>query len=122
MFDVVVRAPLKEVSASDGLLPLRDLDQLRAFLSGTGPAAFFDLPWIPIYLLICFLFQPLIGVAALLGAGILADTALLTDGTTRGPALTVTGHAQHRNGLAEAGRRNARPKHIRCGNPVSARR
>ena len=32
------------------LQPMRDLDQIRSFLSGTGPTALFDLPWMPIYL------------------------------------------------------------------------
>jgi ABC-type protease/lipase transport system fused ATPase/permease subunit len=27
-----------------------DLDQVRSFLSGGGPTALFDLPWLPIYL------------------------------------------------------------------------
>ncbi|MCJ2107627.1 type I secretion system permease/ATPase, partial [Methylobacterium sp. E-041] len=54
VFDLVVRAPLKGAAPGDGLLPLRDLDQIRAFLSGTGPSAFFDLPWLPIYLAVCF--------------------------------------------------------------------
>ncbi|KQP10788.1 type I secretion protein [Methylobacterium sp. Leaf99] len=107
VFDIVVRSPLKGSTQGDGLLPLRDLDQLRGFLGGTGPSAFFDLPWMPIYLVICFLFHPLIGVAALVGAVALAIIGLLTDGATRGPARTATGHGLHRNGLAEAGRRNA---------------
>ena len=42
---------------------MRDLDQMRAFLSSPGPAALFDLPWIPLYVGICFLFHSLIGVA-----------------------------------------------------------
>ena len=107
VFDVVVRAPLKAAVPGDGLLPLRDLDQIRAFLSGTGPSAFFDLPWLPIYLGVCFLFHPLIGVAALFGAGFLAAVTWLTDRATRRPAQAATGHGQRRNGLAEAGRRNA---------------
>lgn len=107
VFDVVVRAPLKGAVLGDGLLPLRDLDQIRAFLSGTGPSAFFDLPWMPIYLGVCFLFHPLIGVAALFGAGFLAFVTWLTDRATRRPAQAATGHGQRRNGLAEAGRRNA---------------
>ncbi|TXM64617.1 type I secretion system permease/ATPase, partial [Methylobacterium sp. WL12] len=107
VFDVVVRAPLKAALPGDGLLPLRDLDQIRAFLSGTGPSAFFDLPWLPIYLCVCFLFHPLIGVAALGGAGFLAAVTWLTDRATRRPAQAATGHGQRRNGLAEAGRRNA---------------
>ena len=107
VFDIVVRAPLKGAAPGDGLLPLRDLDQLRAFLGGSGPSAFFDLPWMPIYLLICFLFHPLIGVAALVGAAVLATFGLLTDRATRQPAQTATAHGLRRNGLAEAGRRNA---------------
>ena len=47
-----------------GLQPLRDLDQVRSFLAGGGPLGFFDLPWMPFYLAICFLFHPLIGLAA----------------------------------------------------------
>ncbi|KAB1067564.1 type I secretion system permease/ATPase, partial [Methylobacterium planeticum] len=107
VFDLVVRAPLKGATPGDGLLPLRDLDQIRAFLGGSGPSAFFDLPWMPIYLVICFLFHPLIGVAALVGAGVLALVTLITDRSTRSPAQAATGHGLRRNGLAEAGRRNA---------------
>ncbi|WP_036302263.1 type I secretion system permease/ATPase [Methylobacterium sp. 77] len=107
VFDIVVRAPLKGATPGDGLLPLRDLDQLRAFLGGTGPSAFFDLPWMPIYVFICFLFHPLIGAAALVGAAVLAVLALTTDRSTRGPSQTATAHGMRRNGLAEAGRRNA---------------
>ncbi|MEE7458778.1 type I secretion system permease/ATPase [Methylorubrum populi] len=107
VFDLVVRAPLKGTSQGDGLLPLRDLDQIRAFLAGTGPSAFFDLPWMPVYLAICFLFHPLIGVAALLGLAVLGALTFLTDTASKGPTQAATGHGMRRNGLAEAGRRNA---------------
>lgn len=107
VFDIVVRAPLKGAPPGDGLLPLRDLDQVRGFLAGAGPGAFFDLPWIPIYLAVCVLFHPLIGVAALGGALVLALVTWGTDRTTREPARAATGHGLRRNALAEAGRRNA---------------
>ena len=107
VFDLVVRAPLRGASPGDGLLPLRDLDQIRAFLAGGGPSALFDLPWMPVYLAVCFLFHPLIGAAAMGGAGVLVLVTLATDRATRTPARAATGHGQRRNGLAEAGRINA---------------
>jgi ATP-binding cassette subfamily C protein len=50
VFDTVVRLPLVVGARNEGLQPLRDLDNVRAFLGGMGPSAFFDLPWLPLYL------------------------------------------------------------------------
>ena len=36
-----------------------------------GPGALFDLPWLPLYLAICFAFHPLIGLTATAGAIVL---------------------------------------------------
>src|SRR3954465_6507010 len=110
-FGLVVRLPLHARSQGDGQQPLRDLDQIRGFLAGAGPAAFFDLPWMPLYLGICFLFHPWIGWAALAGAGLLVALTLLTDALTRGPAKSTVAHAMSRNVLAEASRRNAEVLH-----------
>ena len=46
----MVQLPLKAATRATVSQPLRDLDQIRAFLSGTGPPALFDLPWMPLYL------------------------------------------------------------------------
>src|ERR1700719_2286041 len=57
--------------------PLRDLDQIRAFLSGMGPTAFLDMPWMPMFVIVLFLFHPVIGLTATFGAcGIVAMTLL----------------------------------------------
>ncbi|MGZ5890634.1 MAG: type I secretion system permease/ATPase, partial [Hyphomicrobium sp.] len=48
--------------ASADAQPLRDLDQMRAFLSGPAPAALFDVPWLPVYLGAIYLLHPLLGV------------------------------------------------------------
>src|SRR5580700_692453 len=61
VYDAIVRLPLKIGGKGDGSQPIRDLDSVRGFLSGAGPSAFFDLPWLPVYLGICFLFHPYIG-------------------------------------------------------------
>jgi ATP-binding cassette subfamily C protein len=107
VYDLVVQLPLRSRAQGDGLAPLRDLDQIRSFLVSTGPLALFDLPWMPIYLLICFLFHPWIGVAALGGAIILTSLTILSEFMTRRPSRFAMQHIGARNSLAEAGRRNA---------------
>jgi ATP-binding cassette subfamily C protein len=72
-----------------------------------GPSAFFDLPWLPLYLAICFAFHVMIGVTALVGAIILVSLTLISEFTTRRPARETTGLATHRSDLAAASRRNA---------------
>ena len=111
VYNMIVRLPLKARTSSDGLQPLRDLDQVRNYLSGLGPTALFDLPWMPFYLAICFLFHPLIGLTALLGSLVLVTLALITDVLMRSPAREVYTHGAARNALADASRRNAEALH-----------
>jgi PrtD family type I secretion system ABC transporter len=107
VYDAVVRLPLKTGGKGDGTQPVRDLDTVRGFLSGIGPVALFDLPWMPIYLIICFLFHPYIGLTALFGAIILVTLTVATELTTRRPTRSATQFAAARNALLEASRRNA---------------
>src|SRR5881394_108205 len=107
VYDLVVQLPLRTKAQGDGLAPLRDLDQIRAFLVTTGPLALFDLPWMPIYVLICFLFHPWIGIAALIGAAILTSLTLMSEFMTRKPSRMTMAHVGIRNSIADAGRRNA---------------
>ena len=107
VFDTIVRLPLTAGGRNEGLQPLRDLDNVRSFLGGMGPSAFFDLPWLPLYLVICFAFHVLIGLTALIGAIILVTLTLITEYMSREPARETMGLAARRNDLAAASRRNA---------------
>ena len=107
VFDTMVRLPLIMGARNEGLQPLRDLDAVRSFLSGMGPGAFFDLPWLPFYLAICFAFHFMIGLTALVGAIILVGLTLVTEYLSRAPAREATGLAARRNDLAATSRRNA---------------
>ncbi len=107
VYDAIVRLPLKIGAKGDGSQPIRDLDAVRGFLSGAGPSAFFDLPWLPVYLGICFLFHTYIGLTALAGAIILVLLTILTEVQTRSPTRSATQFAVARNALLEASRRNA---------------
>jgi ATP-binding cassette subfamily C protein len=86
---------------------LRDLDTLRTFVCGTGVAAIFDLPWIPIYALIAFALHWAIGLFTVFCAAVLIALAVASEITIRSASL----EAQARNGAAcawaEAGLRNA---------------
>ena len=57
---------------------LRDLNQVRNFLTGPGVFALFDVPWTPLFLLITFLFHPILGGIAVLGAAILFALAIVS--------------------------------------------
>ena len=46
----VIRLAAPAASAAEAHQPVRDLDQIRAFLTGAGPIAIVDLPWMPIFL------------------------------------------------------------------------
>ncbi len=105
--DAVVRLPLLARMPGDGLQPLRDLDNVRGFLSGQGPTALFDLPWMPLYLAICFLFHFWIGMTALVGAAVLVLLTLLANTLSQRPVSDGIAHNMARNGLLEASRRNA---------------
>lgn len=107
VFDVVVRLPLRTGNRGDGLQPIRDVDAMRSFLSSPGPTALFDLPWLPFYLFVVYLFHPWLGATALIGAVVLIGLTLLTEVLARKPIRDTTMQGINRTGLAEACLRNA---------------
>src|SRR4051812_23026113 len=99
--------PLRGVKPMLMQQPLRDLDQVRAFMSSMGPTAFLDMPWIPIFLIALFLFHPAIGMTALLGTGAIIAMTLLTERMSRGAAKAAMDGSAQRQVLADATQRNA---------------
>ena len=106
VFSTSITAALR-FPASKGQQPLRELDRIRSFMATAGPAALFDLPWIPLYLAICFLFHPLIGLAATIGSCILVAITLMTELWTREPTQEAAVMGERRNVLSGACQRNA---------------
>ena len=86
--------------------PVRDLDQIRTFLTGQGPIAIVDLPWIPVFLLICGLIHPWLGMLSLVGGIMLAGATLLTERASRALAREANRSARARSVMLEADRRN----------------
>lgn len=111
VFRAVLAGSLTSRSPGESMQPVRDLDQVRAFLSGSGPGALFDLPWIPLYLGMCFLFHFWIGVTALVGAIMLIALTILTERLSRSPARAANEAAAQRLQVGEIGCRNAETVH-----------
>jgi ATP-binding cassette subfamily C protein len=107
VYNAIIQLPLKLRGNGDSQQPIRDLDQVRSFLSSGGPLAFLDLPFMPLYLAICFLFHVWIGVACLVGMAILISLAYLAEVKTKAPTKAAFALATPRNALVESGRRNA---------------
>ena len=72
LFDLSFRQALATGGAQSGAQPLQDLQGLRQFATGPGLLAFFDAPWVPLYLLVMFAMHPWFG-----WLGVLAAVALL---------------------------------------------
>lgn len=88
-------------------LPLRDLELVRAFLSGPAMGGIFDLPWMPLYLAILFLIHPLLGWLTVGGAVIGLAVALINNALTKGATeRAMMAEAQSR-GFADQGLRQA---------------
>jgi PrtD family type I secretion system ABC transporter len=86
---------------------LRDIAQMRTFLSGTGIHAMFDAPWLPIYVLVIGLMHPALGAAAALGAVLLIALGVLNERLTRAHAERALQRSRDTTKHAEALTRNA---------------
>jgi ATP-binding cassette subfamily C protein PrsD len=105
--NALVTLPLRGVKPSAMQQPSRDLEQVRAFMSGMGPTAFLDMPWIPIFLIGLFLFHPAIGVTALIGTLSIVAMMFLSERLSRDAARAATDSSAQRQELVGTIQRNA---------------
>jgi len=63
---------------------LRDLDQFRQSLTGIGAAVFMDVPWIPLFLFVLFLIDPMVGMITVVAAIVLVVLAIAQARATQG--------------------------------------
>ena len=82
LFTVSFKQALYSGGQNSNGQPLEDLTALRQFMTGNGLFAFFDMPWIPIYMAILFLFHPAIGWLAVATAIILVVFAIFNEKST----------------------------------------
>lgn len=65
---------------------LQDLSELRNFLVTPSTSAIFDIPWVPVFLVILFILHPYIGIVAIIGSSLFGALALLMMYTARKPS------------------------------------
>lgn len=103
--------PLRTRSHEGTLQPMRDLDQVRQFMSGPGPIAIFDLPWLPVFLAVLFVFHPYLGWLATVGAGLLVALTLLSEWRLRSAVRQISSLSALRAEYLTAARTDAETIH-----------
>lgn len=96
-FDGEVRGPVFK-SVLDGTLTgrgggpqaFRDVDLIREFMTGAGLIAFCDVPWIPVFVFVCFVLHPYFGILAIIAGLIILALAVWNDFATRVPLQRAT--------------------------------
>lgn len=78
LFELERKAPGRSSS-----MPLNDLTQVRQFMTGNGLFAFFDAPWMPIYIIVLFIFHPAFGFFAIFAAIVLVGITVANEYSTK---------------------------------------
>ncbi len=99
--------PLSGKGAAEALAPSRDADQLRSFLSGSGPSALFDIPFMPIFVIGAFLLHPVLGWVAVGGGAMIIALTIATDFSVRGQTERANALSLRRQITLDAARRHA---------------
>jgi ATP-binding cassette subfamily C protein EexD len=82
IYSLLNRLALRHPDSSSGQ-PLNDLTTIRQFAGGNGTFAFFDSPWVPIYIGVLFLFDAAFGWFAVFAALVLSILAIVNEFSTR---------------------------------------
>lgn len=106
-FENVLRAPLFETtfaamlgrkSGSSEAQPFRDADTIREFMTGSAILAFFDLPWVPLFIAVAFFLHPIFGWLAITASAITLAATILNEYSTkkllhRATQASISAHA-----------------------------
>lgn len=89
--------------------PLRDLGQLRHFISSPAAISLLDLPFVPIFLAAVFLVHPWLGVLVLVGACLSGTLAIFGRVLTRRSLNNAMHHSAASQLMAQSCEQNAEP-------------
>jgi ATP-binding cassette subfamily C protein EexD len=107
LFDLSFRQALVSGGVQSGAQPLQDLQGLRQFATGPGLLAFFDAPWMPVYLLVMFAMHPWFGWLGVLAAAALLGISIANERSTAALLKTANQEALANQALLARTLRNA---------------
>ncbi len=107
VFDAIFTQSLTSSGAVSTAQPLNDLVQLRQFLTGPALLAFFDVPWMPIYVGLMFLFHAYFGAVAVLSMLLLTGLAVWNEIATRTDLAEANRESLEATQFAQRNLRNA---------------
>lgn len=107
LFKVAFKQSLYSGGQKATTQPLDDLTGLRQFLTGNGLFAFFDIPWMPIYLGLLFGFHPWYGWFSVFTAIILCIVAYATEKATSKTLTEANNVSMYTRGMLAKNFRNA---------------
>lgn len=82
LFDISHKQSLYSGGSVTSAQPLQDLNGLRTFMTGNGFFAFFDAPWLPLYMAVMFMFHPVFGFIGIFSAVVLVLIAVANEKMT----------------------------------------
>jgi PrtD family type I secretion system ABC transporter len=110
VFDVMAQLTLRR-AANVGGQPVADLATVRQYVSSPGLLAFFDMPWVPVYLFIVFMLHFWLGVAGLAAAIVIFVLAVWTEAATRTPLGKAAAASTKAAIMTDEARRSAEAMH-----------
>jgi PrtD family type I secretion system ABC transporter len=108
IFKVSLRMPKGSLHSMqlNSAQPLRDLDTVRQFATGSGFLTFVDVPWTPIFLFALFILHPLYALYSVIAALVLFGLATLQEFGTRKDIAAATTHSIDALHFVDANLRN----------------
>ncbi|MEL7347980.1 MAG: type I secretion system permease/ATPase, partial [Pseudomonadota bacterium] len=94
-------------TAPAGEHPIDDVNGYRDFISGTALIAYFDAPWIPIYMVVLYALHPYLGLLGLAGAAMLVLLALANNARSHAPMQEAFEARRRSDALFQTGEKNA---------------
>jgi PrtD family type I secretion system ABC transporter len=105
LFETMLRAELSTRNRP-GQQIIRDAELLRESIAGGTATILCDLPWMPVYVVLCFVIHPLLGSIALIGAATLIAIALLTNCMTNANVQATAHLSNEAHRIAASALRN----------------